>query len=144
MLKDRIKQDSVLALKSGNQRDVDALRYLVSLLDKKELSMEAGLMTEEDEVNVLRKEMKNKEESVEMFVKGGRDDLAADVRYEITLLSQYLPTELTEDEVRSIVEEIKAIKGSVFGVVMGETMKRIAGRASGDKVARVVKECLAI
>ena len=75
MLKDKLKLESVNALKAHDQKLVDVLRFLVSLIDKKELQLPAGKMTEADEIAVLRKELKNKEESREMFAKAGRGDL---------------------------------------------------------------------
>lgn len=145
MLRKRIKSEADLALKSGNSREVEVLRFLVSLLDKKELSMPAGKMTEADELAVLQKELKHKEEAKKMFADGGRADLVAEVDYEIEVLKQYLPAEMEDDEIRKVVVEVvgaQSIAPVPFGVVMGETMKRLGGRVSGDRVALIVKECL--
>src|SRR3989339_689416 len=142
MLKDKLKLAATTALKSGEGRKVEALRFLVSLLDKKELSLPPGGMKGEDEVAVLRKELKNKEESRAMFLKGNRNDLAADVDFEIEILREYLPVEIGDEEITRVAGEVVAQRGSVFGVVMGETMKRLAGKAGGDRVAKIVKELI--
>lgn len=141
MLKDKLKQAAAAALKSGEPEKVEALRFLVSLIDKKELQLPPGKMEEEDEVAVLRKELKNKEEAREMFVKGKRDDLVIEVDYEIEVLRPYLPREMSEEEVRKVVKQVMTESDLVnFGQIMGEVMKRVAGRAGGDRVAKIVKE----
>ena len=142
MLKDKLREDSIVALKSGNQRLVDTLRFLISLIDKKEMQMEAGKMTEADEIQVLRKELKNKEESKEMFLKGNRDDLVTQVEEEIKVVKSYLPAEISEDDVRKVVEEIVASGETNFGLVMKKVMEKLAGQVDGAVVSKMVKEKL--
>jgi len=142
MLKDKLREDSIVALKSGKQRLVDTLRFLISLIDKKEMQMEAGKMTEADEIQVLRKELKNKEESKEMFLKGNRDDLVTQVEEEIKVVKSYLPAEISEDDVRKVVEEIVASGETNFGLVMKKVMEKLAGQVDGAVVSKMVKEKL--
>ncbi|MBP9817549.1 GatB/YqeY domain-containing protein [Candidatus Shapirobacteria bacterium] len=145
MLKDKLKNDAVVALKNRDQPRVGVLRFLISLIDKKEMQLPPGGMVEADEVNVLRKELKNKEESREMFVKGNRDDLVKELDYEIAVVKEYLPIEMDESEVEKIVDEVLAQNTGVvnFGMVMGQVMKKVAGRVGGEIVTRIVKEKLA-
>jgi len=140
MLRDKLKQDSVNALKAHDQARVDVLRFLISLIDKKELQLPVGQMKEEDEIIVLRKELKNKDESREMFVKGNREDLVKQLDYEIEVLKAYLPVELNQETVAAIVDEVINEKGKNFGFVMKEVMNRLAGQVGGDIVSRLVKE----
>ena len=142
MLKDKLKKDSAEALKNHNQKMVDTLRFLISLIDKKELSLPVGEMTEAEEVRVLRKELKNKEESREMFVKGGRNDLVAQLDYEIEIVKSYLPAEITEDQIKKVVDEVIGGKENNFGLVMKEVMTKLGGEVEGSTVARIVKEKL--
>lgn len=142
MLKDKLKRDSTEALKNHDQKMVDTLRFLISLIDKKELSFPVGEMTEAEEVRVLRKELKNKEESREMFVKGGRNDLVAQLDYEIEIVKSYLPAEITEDQIKKVVDEIIGGKENNFGLVMKEVMTKLGGEVEGSTVARIVKEKL--
>jgi len=143
MWRDKIKNEAVEALKSGDKKRVEVLRFLVSLIDKKEFQLPLNALTEAEEINVLRKELKNKEEAREMFLKAGREDLVKEQDYEIEVVKNYLPKELNEEELRKIVEEVVAEKGKIFGAVMGETMKRVAGKSNGDAVSKIVKELLA-
>ena len=140
MLNDKLKQDSVDALKSHNQAKVDVLRFLISLIDKKEMQLPVGQLKEEDEVAVLRKELKNKDEAREMFVKGNRDDLVKQLDYEIEVLKTYLPVELSREMVVATIDEVIAEKGNNFGFVMKEVMNRLAGQVGGDIVSALVKE----
>jgi len=142
MLKDKLKRDSTEALKNHDQKMVDTLRFLISLIDKKELSLPVGEMTEAEEFRVLRKELKNKEESREMFVKGGRNDLVAQLDYEIEIVKSYLPAEITEDQIKKVVDEIIGGKENNFGLVMKEVMTKLGGEVEGSTVARIVKEKL--
>lgn len=140
MLRDRIKSEAVAALKSGDRKKVEVLRFLVSLIDKRELQLPLNALTEAEEISVLRKELKNKEEAREMFLKAGRNDLVEEQDYEIKIVKEYLPEEMSEKEIREIVTKIIGEKGKVFGMVMGETMKVVAGKADGNLVLRIVKE----
>ena len=142
MLKDKLKKDSAEALKNHNQKMVDTLRFLISLIDKKELSLPVGEMTEAEEIRVLRKELKNKEESREMFVRGDRSDLVAQLDYEIEIVKSYLPAEITEDQIKKVVDEIIGGKENNFGLVMKEVMTKLGGEVEGSTVARIVKEKL--
>jgi len=140
MWRDQIKQEVVVALKSGDKKKVEVLRFLVSLIDKRELQLPPEGLTEAEEINVLRKELRNKEEAREMFLKANRDDLVKEQDYEIEIVKSYLPKELEEKEIREMVVKVIEEKGKNFGMVMGETMKKVAGKASGDLVAKIVKE----
>lgn len=139
MLKDRIKQESVEALKNHNQRLVDVLRFLISLIDKKELQLPAGKMVESDEIGVLRKELKNKEESREMFAKAGRGDLVEQMDYEIEIVKKYLPAELSREDIEKLVSEVVVEKGNNFGLVMKEVMVKLSGSVDGGVISEIVK-----
>jgi len=140
MWRNKVKKDSDIALKLGDKRLVGVLRYLLSILDKRELQLPKGEMSVTEEMAVLRKELKNKEEARDMFLKAQRADLVEDQDFEIEVLKKYLPAEMPETEIGEIIDEVILEKGRVFGVVMGETMKILAGRVDGGVVARIVKE----
>ncbi len=139
MLKDKIKTESVQALKNHDQKLVEVLRFLISLIDKKELQLPAGKMTEAEELGVLRKELKNKEESREMFAKAGRSDLADQMDYEIEVVKKYLPAELSQEDIEKIVDDVVAEKGNNFGLVMKEVMVKLGGSIDGSVISGMVK-----
>jgi uncharacterized protein YqeY len=142
VLKDKIKQAAAAALKKGDKRRVEALKYLVAQLEKKEMSLPVGKMSEADESGVLRKELKNKEEARELFGRAQRQELVDQVDFEIEVLKEYLPKEMDESELVVMVEAAIEEKGHNFGAVMAEVMRKVAGRASGEAVAKIVREKL--
>lgn len=140
MLRDKLKKDSVESLKARDERLVASLRYLISVIDKRALQLPVEKMTEAEELAVLRKELKNKEEARRIFVEAKRIDLADQEDYEIAVLRKYLPAEMGREEVVKVVDQVVLEKGKVFGLVMGEVMKRLAGRAGGELVMEIVKQ----
>lgn len=140
MLKDKLKQQSIEALKNHDPKRVEVLRFLVSLIDKKELQLPVGQMTEVEEVSVLRKELKNKEEAKELFAKGNRKDLVDQMDYEISVVKEYLPPEISQEQIGEVVSQIIEEKGNNFGLVMKEVMAVFGGNVDGGMVSRIVKE----
>jgi uncharacterized protein len=140
MLKDKLKKESIEALKNHDQKLVDVLRFLVSLIDKKELQLPVGKMTESDEFGVLRKELKDKEESREMFLKAERNDLVEQLDYEIEIVKGYLPVEMSKEQIEKVVDEIIVEKGNNFGLVMKETVAKLGGAVDGGVIVGIVKE----
>jgi uncharacterized protein YqeY len=143
MWRSKLKTDCDAALKLGDVRMVGVLRYLISVLDKRELQLPSGKMDESEEIKVLRKEMKNKEEARAMFLKAERVDLVSEQDYEIEVLKKYLPVGISEEEVEKIVDEVILEKGKNFGAIMGETIKRLGGKVGGETVSKIVKDKLA-
>jgi len=142
MIRDKLKKDSFDALKNRDNKRVDVLRFLISLIDKKELQLPPDGLTEAEEIAVLRKELKNKEESKEMFLKASRQDLADGLDYEILVVKEYLPAEMSEDKISEIVEQVVAEKGNNFGMIMKEVMVKTGGLVDGSVISRIVKEKL--
>lgn len=140
MLRDNLKKESIEALKNHNQKLVDVLRFLVSLIDKKEMQLPVGKMTENDEIGVLRKELKNKEESREMFLKANRTDLVEQLDYEIEIVKGYLPAEITKEQIEQTVVDVITEKGNNFGLVMKEVMAKLGGAVDGGVISQIVKE----
>lgn len=140
MLKDKLKQHSIESLKNHDSKRVEVLRFLVSLIDKKELQLPVGQMTEVEEVSVLRKELKNKEEAKELFAKGNRKDLVDQMDYEISVVKEYLPPEISQEQIGEVVSQIIEEKGNNFGLVMKEVMAVFGGNVDGGMVSRIVKE----
>ena len=142
MMRNKLKQDSFDALKNRDNKRVDVLRFLISLIDKKELQLPPDGMTEAEEVAVLRKELKNKEESREMFLNAGRQDLVDQLDYEIIVVKEYLPAEISEEKIKEIIEQAIATNGNNFGLIMKEVMVKTGGSVDGSVISKLVKEKL--
>ena len=104
-------------------------------------------LTEDEIVGVVTREVKTRRESVEAFRKGGREDLASKEEAEIAILAEYLPEQLTDDELRALVDEGVAATGAAsardLGKVMGWLSPRIRGRADGKVTSGLVAQALA-
>lgn len=140
MIRDKLQKDSFEALKARDNRLVDVLRFLKSVIDKKEMQLPPGSLTEVEETKILNKELKDKEESKEMFLKAGRNDLVEQLDYEIEVVKRYLPEKISEDQLIKIVEEVISQKGNNFGMVMKEVMVKTSGSVDGGVISRIVKE----
>ena len=137
---DRVKQDVVVAMKEGDKDRVQALRLILSELQK------AAKEGDGDETAVLRRERKRRQESARAFRDGGRDELATAEESEAEIIGTYLPAELSDAELDSIVAEAIAETGAVemkqMGVAMKAAMAKVGGRADGSRVSAKVKEAL--
>ena len=140
-LADRVKQDLATAMKAGQKDRVGALRMVLSELQK--AAKEGG----DDEQAVLRRERKRRQESARAFRDAGRDELATGEEAEAEMIAAYLPAELSDDELRAIVERAVAESGATsakeMGAVMKAAMPAVAGRADGKRVSAHVREVLA-
>lgn len=144
-LESKIKEDLKEAMKKGDNATRDVLRMLAS--DIKNETMKVRKELDDKEVlGVVRKNIKSRRDSIEQFVKGGREDLAAQERAELPILEKYQPAQMSEDEIRASVKKALANldekDAKNFGLVMKEAMKDIEGRADGAIVSKIVKETL--
>jgi uncharacterized protein YqeY len=138
---EQLKSDLTAAMKAGERERVGALRLLLSELQK-DAKEGAG-----DELAVLRRERKRRLEAAQAYRDGGREDLAASEDTEAQLITGYLPAELSEDELRGIVQRAVRDSGAEsvrdMGRAMGIAMGAVDGRADGRRVSALVKEALA-
>lgn len=100
-------------------------------------------LTDDDTMDVVRKAIKRRRESVEMYAKAGREDLAEKERGEAALLEQYLPAQMSDDEIRAAVRAAVAGGATTIGAVMGKVNPQLRGRADGARISTIAKEELA-
>jgi uncharacterized protein len=140
-LTERVKDDLTAAMKAGERDRVGALRLVLSELQK--AAKEGG----DDELTVLRRERKRRREAADAFRDGGRPELAEQEEAEASIIETYLPAELSDDELRAIVQQAVAEAGAEsprdMGKVMPIAMKAAGGRADGKRVSQLVKDALA-
>jgi uncharacterized protein YqeY len=99
--------------------------------------------TDEEVVEVLRKGIKRRRESIEAYDKGGRSDLSDKERAEVTALEQYLPAQVSDDEIRAAVRAAITSGAANIGAVMGKVMPQFKGRAEGGTINAIAREELA-
>lgn len=143
MLRDKLANEAKQALLAGDRRKAEALRFLISLLDKEATKKLLERLEEADELKVLQKELKNKEESLAAFVLAGRNDLVAEIKEEINWLAGYLPKSLSDEEIKKVIDEVLADGEKQFGAVMKKVLAKVAGRVDGAKLSLILKEKLA-
>jgi uncharacterized protein YqeY len=137
---DKVKQDVVVAMKARERERVSALRLILSELQK-DAKEGTG-----DEVAVLRRERKRRLDAATAFRDGGRPELAEGEEAEAQVISDYLPAELSDEELRAIVAAAVTAAGASsprdMGAVMKVAMGEVAGRADGKRVSAQVREAL--
>lgn len=138
---ERVQADTKDALKAGERDRVAALRLVADALQKD--LKEGG----DDEIAVLRRERKRRLEAAEAYRGGGNDERAAGEDREAALIEEYLPAELSDDELGTLVDEAIGDSGAEgpqdMGKVMGAVMPKVGGRADGGRVSAMVKDRLA-
>lgn len=145
MIQQQIKDDLKTAMKAREQIRVDTLRGAIAAFTN-ELVAKGKKPTEElpdaDAVTVLKRLAKQRQDSIEQFTKGGRQELAEKEASELSFLKVYLPESASKEEIRTVAEAKKAemnIDAAGMGKLMGAVMKEFGGRADGADVKEVVQ-----
>ena len=144
----RISDDIKTAMKARDSAALNALRALKSALTN--AAIEKGglgtLLDEPETLAVIRKQIKQRQDSIEQFEKAGRTELASTEKNEIEILSRYLPAALSESEISSLVQQALAETGASSKADMGKAMKRAQelaeGRADGKLLSAIVMKHL--
>ncbi|HEX8945738.1 MAG TPA: GatB/YqeY domain-containing protein [Gemmatimonadaceae bacterium] len=135
----RLQQDLNTARKAQDKGRVTLLGTIISEVKNREIEVKRDL-TDDDVIDVLRRGIKKRRESIEMYEKGARMDLAATERNELEALGNYMPAAVGEAEIRAAVTA--AIDGGAtnVGAVMGKVMSQFKGRAEGGTINTIVRE----
>ena len=136
------------AMKSGDRLRVDTLRMVQSALKNREIEARGAgkSLSAEDELSVLQKLVKSRQESVELYEKGGRQDLASKERAEIAIISEFLPQQMGDDDMKSAIAAAIGATGAAgmkdMGKVIGALRAKYAGRMDFGKASALVKAAL--
>jgi uncharacterized protein YqeY len=140
---ERLNQDMKQAMKDKATIKLSVIRMVKAALKNEEIN-KGRTLSEDEELTILTRELKQRRESLHEFEKAGRTDLADKTREEIDVLSAYLPEQLSEDEIRQIVREAIGATGAAskkeMGKVMGAIMPKVKGKADGSLVQKIVSE----
>lgn len=141
---EKIAEDMKAAMKSGDKQRLEALRFTLASLNsaqkEKALKEPNATLTDEEVVKALQKEAKKRKDSIELFKQGGRTDLVEKEEADLKVIYEYLPQELSRDEVVAIVKDLKSKGFNDFSSLMRESMKAVQGRADGKMVGDVIKD----
>lgn len=142
---EQLAQDIKEAMKQKDSLRLSVVRMLKSSLKNEEIERGKAL-SEQEEISVLSRELKMRLDSLREFEQAGREDLAEKVRQEVAIVKTYLPEELSEEELRKLIQEVIQEVGATskkeMGKVMSQLMPKVAGRADGKKVNQLVQELL--
>ena len=141
-LQARIQSELTTARKAQDKPATLLLGTTLSEVKNRAIEVDREL-TDDDVIDVIRKAIKKRRESVEMFEKGGRQELADKERAEVTMLERYLPPQVSSDELRAAVKAAIATGANNVGAVMGKVMPQFKGRAEGSVINAIAREELA-
>ncbi len=143
---DKLKEAQMQARREKNQSTLSVLQMALSQIKNEQIHAMKKELSDDEVILVLHKFVKQMKDALSDFQKAGRKDLIDQTVQEISIVSAYLPTELSEDEVREIAKSVIAslapVQPSDFGKVMGKVMNEVKGRANGSVVQLVVKQLL--
>ncbi len=137
------------AMKAKNEAGLRGLRAIkAAIIIAKTSEGAGGELKEEDEVKMLQKLVKQRKDSLEIFNKQNRDDLAQKEMEEIAIIEKFLPQQMSEDELKSEISAIIAALGATspadMGKVMGAATKQLGGKAEGKAISTMVKNLLSV
>ena len=145
-LREQLNEDIKSAMKARAAERLNALRLLLAAVKQREVD-ERVTLDDAGVISVIEKMLKQRKDSIEQFEKASRQDLADKEKFEVSVLSTYLPKQLSETEVAAIIAEAVAATGAKspadMGKVMGVVKPKLAGRADMGKVSGLVKAALA-
>ena len=147
-LKEKLQADLTDAIRSRNEVVSGTVRMLLAAITNEEVAGKAAkVLTDAEIITVLSREAKKRREAVEAYTQAKRDDLAGKEKAEAAVIANYLPEQLSEDEIKKLIQAAIAetdAKGQAgMGLVMKVLQPKIAGKADGGVVSGLVKEALA-
>lgn len=145
-LLDTLNADLKTAMKTGDEPAKRALRGVKAAITRAEKEKGNQPLSDEEIIAVLRKQAKQRKDSIEAYSKAGRQDLVDEEQAELEVIEGYLPQLMSEDEIRAVaaqvIEEVGATSPRDMGKVMGKLMAQLKGKADGRLVNQVVRELL--
>lgn len=142
MIKQTIQADQIAAMKAHDTDKLQTLRYILAQIKNKEIEKQEDL-TNEEAIDVLRRENKKLQEAADSFKAGGRNDLAEENAKQAEIISAYLPKELSDEELKAKVQEIIAQNEEMFkknpNAMIGMCIGRLKSEADSSRIAAMVK-----
>ncbi|GIP35837.1 GatB/YqeY domain-containing protein [Paenibacillus sp. J2TS4] len=144
-LSDRLNEDMKQAMKSQDKFRLSVIRMIRSAIKNIEIDQRRSL-DDNEVLDIISREIKQRKDSLQEFEKAGREDLAQSAKAEIAVIAEYLPQQLTEEEVKVLVQqtiqETGASSKADMGKVMAALMPKVKGRTDGKLVNQLVQQLL--
>ncbi|HLD24710.1 MAG TPA: GatB/YqeY domain-containing protein [Patescibacteria group bacterium] len=145
MLLDDLTSQLTHAMKSRDTVRVETLRFLLAAIRNVAIAKYGAegesKLTDSDVLDVVKKQVKTHNESIEAFTKAGRTELVQTEKAQLAILETYLPKQMSDEELTKLLEPVVK-EGGEFGPMMGKAMKVVAGKADGSRVSAVLKSLL--
>lgn len=140
--KEKLMEDMKSAMRAGNKQDLEVVRFVIAKVKNAEI--DAGEYSDDQVQKLITKYIKEMRDSMADYEKAGRSDLVEKDKYSIEFLQKYLPAQLTETELDTLIDQVMAENpGANLGMIIGKVNQQAAGRADGATVAQKVKAKLA-
>lgn len=145
-LLERLNDDMKQAMKNKEKEKLSVIRMVKAALQNEAIKLGKSQLSEDEELTVLSRELKQRKDSLQEFENAGRSDLVDKTKEEIRILELYMPKQLTEEELTEIVKqtiaEVGASSKADMGKVMGAIMPKVKGKADGSLVNKLVQQYL--
>lgn len=140
-MKNRLNEDLKSAMKSRDMFRLEVLRLVKKYIQELETSVgHSGEATDVEILKIINKLVKQGKDAAEQYKSAGRDDLYTEESYQVSVLEEYLPKQLSEDEISVEIDKVMTETGSTnMGVLMKELNSRLVGRADGKTISRILK-----
>ncbi|MCP3030359.1 GatB/YqeY domain-containing protein [Halobacillus sp. A1] len=139
---ERLNQDMKTAMKAREKKTLTVIRMVKASMQNEAIKLGKDELSEEEELTVLSREVKQRKDSLHEFKEAGREDLVEELIQEIGILQAYMPEQLSEQEldqiVQNTIEEVGASSKADMGKVMNAVMPKVKGKADGSKVNQLV------
>ena len=141
-LRNKIQEDIKHALKEGSKKKVEVLRFLNAQIKDKEIEDKRKELTDEQVIRIINSQLKKSNESLELFEKRNREELAKKTETEIKILKKYLPEQLPDNELKKEIDIIIKENSNLPhpGALIGIAVKKLAGKADNKKISKLVME----
>ncbi len=149
MLRRKLQDDQIIALKSGDKTKLEILRFILAQIKNKEIDKNpqaGGELNDEETLVVLKKVAKELKESIEAFEKGGRKDLSDGSKKQLEIVSVYLPAEISDEElkkeVKKVIKENQAVFDNNKKAIIGICMKQFKSKADPGRIVKTLQQYL--
>jgi len=149
MLRQKLQDDQIVALKTGNKTKLGILRFILAQIKNKEIDKNppaGGELNDEETLSVLKKIAKELKESIDAFEKGGRKELVEDNKKQLEIVSAYLPEEISDSELKGEIEKIIKENQTVFDnnqkAIIGICMKQLKSKADPGRIMKMIQSII--
>jgi uncharacterized protein YqeY len=145
-LLDQLNQDMKQAMKSKDKETLSVIRMVKASIQNELINLGKATLSEDEELTILSREVKQRKDSLHEFKSAGREDLVNKVETELTIVQAYMPEQLTKEEllviVQQAIQEVNATSKKDMGKVMSAVMPKVKGKADGSQINELVLQQL--